>query len=314
MAGVDPLPALAVAVPDPTAQHAVVLEVVHRLEQREGDDRLQQHVGQHSDAEPDADRRPDHGCHEPGVEDVVADAPRGLAPTRVPPLLQPPRAARGADDRARPEPVEALAHPAARRVVRRRDAHVVPAVVLDVEVAVGARGQRDLRQPALVALLLVAELVRGVDAEPADEADRHGQPDALGSGEVGAHQVRETDEEAGVLQRQEQEREPAVVAVVLQRVDELVGRVRAVEAAEHVDQRHEPEDDDRPEPQPPRLAGARVHHHRRERQHRHHERDEPQVALAVAPLLQRLRADRAAAAAVRRHGSTSAWLTNHRCL
>src|SRR5688572_25193761 len=57
------------------------------------------------------------------------------------------------------------------RVLGRRHPHVVAAVVLDVEVAVEALGQGDLRQPALVGLLLVPELVGGVDAD-APDADR----------------------------------------------------------------------------------------------------------------------------------------------
>jgi hypothetical protein len=110
---------------------------------------------------------PQHRGHQPRVEDVVADPERVLAvPGEA--LLQPPGRLQRAPDRARPELVEALAHPAAGGVLGRGDAHVVAAVVLDVEVAVEALRQRDLGQPALVALLLVAELVRGVDADAAE--------------------------------------------------------------------------------------------------------------------------------------------------
>ena len=50
-------------------------------------------------------------------------------------------------------------------ILRRRDAHVVAAVVLDEEVAVAGLGERDLAQPALEARALVAELVGGVDRD-----------------------------------------------------------------------------------------------------------------------------------------------------
>ncbi len=159
-------------------------------------------------------------------------------------LLDPPRALDRADDRARPELVEVLAHPAAGGVLRRRDADVVAAVVLDVEVAVEALRQGDLGQPALVALLLVAELVRGVDADAADAADRDREADLGPQRQLAVHAQRVTagDEvhrghEADVLDRQEEVGDPAVVAVLLQRLDHVVGRVGAVEAGEQVDRR-----------------------------------------------------------------------------
>src|SRR4029079_855499 len=130
-------------------------------------------------AEPGDESAPQDQRHQPGVENVVADAERVLLLAGVPPLLQPPRASQRSDHGARPELVEALADPAARRVLGGGDADVVAAVVLDVEVAVAALRQRDLGQPALVALLLVAELVRGVDADAADGADRDGDADLV---------------------------------------------------------------------------------------------------------------------------------------
>src|SRR4029079_940057 len=87
-------------------------------------------------------------------------------------LLDAPRAPHRAEHGAGPELVEALADPRAGRVLGGGDADVLAAVVLDVEVAVEHLRQGDLGQPALVALALVAELVRGVDADAADAADR----------------------------------------------------------------------------------------------------------------------------------------------
>ena len=85
----------------------------------------------------------------------------------------------------------------------------------------------------------MAELVRGVDADAADAADRDGETDLLDGQRVldagvspsrapGAH-------EAHVLHREEGVGDPAVVAVLLERLDDLVGRVVGVEPGEQVE-------------------------------------------------------------------------------
>ena len=56
MARLDALVALAVTDADPLAQQPVVLEVVHRLEKREADHRLQHQVGDDGDPQPQHDR------------------------------------------------------------------------------------------------------------------------------------------------------------------------------------------------------------------------------------------------------------------
>ena len=78
---------------------------------------------------------------------------------------------------------------------------MVAAVVLDEEVAVGALGERDLAEPALFLLPLVAEFVGGVDGDAADAADRDGQADLVDDGPVGGADQVHRDDEAGVLQR-----------------------------------------------------------------------------------------------------------------
>ena len=184
-------------------------------------------------------------------------------------------------DRARPEPVEALADPRRRGVRRGRDPHVVPAVVLDVEVAVEALREGDLRQPALVGLLLVTELVGGVDADAADAADRDGDADPVddrGHVRSGDH-VHRTDE-SGVLDRQEQIGDPAVVPVALERLDDVVWRVGPVEAGDQVDGRDDAQDHDRADPEPRAPAGQPPHRDGDEGQGGDHEPDQPQVALA----------------------------------
>ena len=265
---------------------------------------------------PNADqhRRPEDEGHQPRVEDVVVEAPRGLLAASESPLLQPPRGPQRAADRARPERVEALPEPGARGVLGGGDPDVVAAVVLDVEVAVADLGQRDLGQPALVGLLLVAELVGGVDADAADAADRDRQADPVDRRQrlVGEHAEdvpaadhRHRAQEAGVLDRQEEVGDPPVVAVLLERLDHVVRRVGAVEAGDEVDRRHDAEDDDRADPEPHAPAGRDVAAEGDERQARHDQADEPEVALAVGPELGGAVGDRAA-------GSESGGVAGHR--
>ena len=229
-----------------------------------------------------------------------------LLPAGVAALLQAPGGPQGAEDRARPERVEALAEPAARRVLGGGDADVVAPVVLDVEVAVGDLGQRDLGEPALVGLLLVAELVGGVDADAADAADRDGQADlvehAHPADDLGVREQVERADEPGVLDGQEEVGDPAVVAVVLQCLDDVVRRVGAVEPDDQVDGGDDAEDDDRAEPEPHAPAGELVQADAEERQARHHQPDQPQVALLVGPVVGGARGDRAAERVLEAHG------------
>ena len=204
-------------------------------------------------------------------------------------LLQVPGALEGAADGAGPEGVEGLAEARGRGVLGGGDAHVVAAVVLDVEVAVEALGQGDLRQPALVGLALVAELVGGVDADAADGADGGGQADLVEQAELTEPERRALRDdvagrhEADVLDRQEEVGDPPVVLVLLERLDRVVGRVGAVEAGEQVDGGDDAQHDDGADPEPDPPAGQGPHAGGDERQRRHDEADQPQVALAVAP-------------------------------
>src|SRR6185437_15290492 len=78
---------------------------------------------------------------------------------------------------------EALAEPRAGRVLRRRDAYVVAAVVLDEEVPVAGLREGDAAEPLLQVVALVAELVGGVDPDPTDDAHREREADTFDHGE-----------------------------------------------------------------------------------------------------------------------------------
>ena len=152
-----------------------VLEVVDGLEQRDRGDRLADEGDERGEAEAGADR------DEQRELDRRAD--EHLSP------IDPPRAAQLADDRAAQERQQALAEARRRRIVGRRDAHVVAAYVLDVEVIVERRPQERASEPARHAATAMDQLVRddhrapaGVVADeldedrhvPAEAGDRHG--------------------------------------------------------------------------------------------------------------------------------------------
>ena len=91
----------------------------------------------------------------------------------------------------------------------------------------------------------------------------------------------------GVLDRQEEVGDPAVVLVVLQRLDHVVGRVRPVEAGPEVDDRDDDQDHDRADPEPATQTGEQPAAVADEGQARDHQADQPEVALLVPPLLRR---------------------------
>ena len=207
--------------------------------------------------------------------------------------------AQAAENAARQELPEGLAEARRRRVLRCGHPNVVTAVVLDVEVAVAGLRQGDLGQPALQRILLVAHLVRGVDADAAEHTDRQrdaeladpaqravkAEPTQVRGGEqVGAQdhaEVLERDVDVGAV---------AVVLVVLQPLHHLVGRVLPVGPEEQVEHGQQDVEQDRPDPQrhlrggmPAEMVQApddRQHHEQRRRGDQSHE---PQVALLVAP-------------------------------
>src|SRR3989344_5858780 len=129
-------------------------------------------------------RAEEHEGHRPGLQVVVRQAPDRLALAVQAFALELPGRAQAADHGARQEAPEAFAQARAGRVLGRGHALVVAAVVLDVEVAVAGGRQRELGQPAVERLLLVAQLVRGRDADAVEAAHAHDQADHFVPGEV----------------------------------------------------------------------------------------------------------------------------------
>ena len=249
------------------ALEPVVLEVVDDLQQREAHERLQDQPGQDHRPERDDERDEQHDGHRPGDADLVVE---GRVAALGPALrLQVPRRAQAAPDRARQEHPEALAEPRARRVLRGRDADVVAAVVLDVEVPVGGARERDLRQPALDVLALVAQLVGGVDGDAADDAHGQRETEVRVPGQVPARPDPAREHEARVLDRDEQVGHPAVVAVGLEALALGLRRVVVGGTEDHVQRRKDHEEDHRADPPPAGPAGGGGQPRADERHRRH---------------------------------------------
>ena len=267
----------------PLPQQAVVLEVVDDLEQREPDHRLDDEPRQDRPAESGNERGVEHDGHRPGVEDVVMDRPERLAEAVEPGPLELDRRPQGPDHGPRQELPEALAEPRARGVLGGGDADVMAAVVLDEEMAVAGLGERHLRQPALVALALVAELVGGVDRDPADHRDADREPERLGERELAARPERAREDQRRELQGQEHVRAPAVVAVLLEPLDGAVGRVGGVLADQQVEGGDDREDEHRAEPVEGAEPGRGGEPGGHERDQRDDQAEQPQVALRIGP-------------------------------
>ncbi len=197
--------------------------------------------------------------------------------------LDPPGRGQAALDGARQEGPEALPQPRAGRVLGGGDADVVAAVVLDEEVAVAGLRQRHPAQPALGAVALVAELVGGVDRDPADDPHRQRQAEVLDSREVAARPEPAGEDEARVLDRDEEVGAPAVVAVLLEPLEHAVGRVGRVDPDRDVEDREGDEDEQRPEEPEEVEAGHLDAGPGDEGREGDDQAEQPGVALGVAP-------------------------------
>ncbi len=165
--------------------------------------------------------------------------------------------------------------------------------------AVAALRQRDLGQPPLQRILLVAHLVGGVDPDAAQRADRQRQtdlrrptqaaviaePTEIGRGEqVGA------EDNAEVLERDVDVGAVAVVLVVLQTLHHLLGRVLPVGSVTQIEDRQQKVGQHRPNPEQ-RLRGGlpagtvQSPHERQDHQQcrRGDQAHQPQVTLLVPP-------------------------------
>jgi hypothetical protein len=91
------------------------------------------------------------------------------------------------------------------------------------------------------------------------------------------------EDEADVLDRDEQVRAPAVVAILLEPFENAVGRVAGIDPDREVEQREDAEDEERSREVEDRPAGRLYRAPGDERSHRDEEAEQPGVALGVLP-------------------------------
>lgn len=262
--------ALVATVRQPAPAEPVVLDVVHDFEQRRAVHGLDHEKRDHHHA---ADRNRDtpyDDRHRPRMQHLVAPGPRRAAEPRETRAFEPPRGAHAADDGTRQEGPERFAVTCARGILGGRDAHVMPAVVLDEEVSVCDRRQRNLREPALEAVRLVPEFMRGVDRDARRRAERQREADVV----VPRQRMRADDphahEERDVLDERREIDDQAVVALAFEVRHDVFGRVVAVVADQRVENRNHAEREQRAEPpehvKPRRQRELRGEDRQRDRQ------------------------------------------------
>ncbi len=247
-------------------QQAVVLQVVHHLQQLETEQALDNQERQHRPAQPDDQRAPQQHRQAPGLQVVVAPVPHRFVLALQALLFQVPGGFQAAQHGARQKLPEGFPEAGRGRVLRRGHPHMVAAVVLDEEVPVEHRRQRQFGQPLLQAVVLVAQLVAGIDGDAGGAAGGDRQPQVAVPGQgPGAGHPGGVDESA-VQHRHRDVDRIAVIAVVLQLADPVFRRVGGFLAEDHVEQGNHPEHEQKPEPPHHRPTGELDHLHRAHRQ------------------------------------------------
>ena len=169
--------ALVSAIREALPLEPVVFEVVDRLQQGEPDHRLQEEPGQDRRPEDDEGYTEQHPGHRPPLHDLVGQRPYGAPDSAQPRTLERQRRPHRPPHGAAPEGIEALTESSGRRIVRCRDMDMMPAIVLDVEVPIGALGEGDPAEPALGRGLAVSEFVGRIDGEGGDDPDGQDEPE-----------------------------------------------------------------------------------------------------------------------------------------
>ena len=181
---------------------------------------------------------PEHCAGQDGPQQhPVVRVPRTASAAFEAHALESPGVGEAADHRSQDEAVDV--HPArrSRRVFRHRDAHVMPADVLDEEMSVGHADQQDLCNHAVQRRGPMAQFVRNRDAETAAHgADRYGENQQVRQRQACCDPHRFHEQQR--LQRQLQTRNPARK----RRCRRLLARCRVPDGG--VDQRDQHESDD----------------------------------------------------------------------
>ena len=160
---------------------------------------------------------------------------------------------------------------------------MMAAIVLDEEMSVSHRRQRDARKPALQILALVAEFMRRVDADAVDHADAE---DEAGEGNPTCrrlHRQPRSVDRHGILNRNVGIDDPAIVTVAFQIDDGGVRRVGLVSADQKIEKRHDQIDDDRRAPGTENRAVDMEIDQTDQYEKRKGRAEQPPIAFAVGP-------------------------------
>src|SRR5690554_2562597 len=133
------LRALILAVLVLLAQQAIVLNVIHTLQQARTVHRLRRQEGYRPRAAGQRSCTKEPGTHGPALQQLIVQAPETLALALKPRLLDFHGRLHATKYRARQELPETLAHPAAGRVFRGGNPLVMTKIVLNHEVGVAGR-------------------------------------------------------------------------------------------------------------------------------------------------------------------------------
>src|SRR5690554_2751613 len=123
------------------AQQAIVLNVIHALQQACPINRLRRQERHRPGAADQRSRTKEPGTHGPALQQLIVQAPETLALALKPRLLDFHCGLHATKHRARQELPETLAHPAAGRVFRCGNPLVMTKIVLNHEVGVTGRRQ-----------------------------------------------------------------------------------------------------------------------------------------------------------------------------
>ena len=259
-----------------------MFDVIGRGQLPPGDQVVHQQEDDHHAAEGGDQRALQQQRHRIGLQQRVVPGPDRAPQCPQPVTLEHPGAAHAARQFAQCKAVDRLTHARAGMVLGRGHPAVVTAAVFDREMAVGRHRQHQPRQPLLDAVVLVAQFVRGVQAQAGVGAGHVGQQQqrppwqVLRAGPPGAADQRHE------VQRHRHPGQPAVVAVGHQRRHHRLGWVVLVLADQRVQQRHQTVADQERQPQRQRLTAGLVGPQPEERQQRVDHRQAPGPALAVA--------------------------------
>ena len=132
---------------------------------------------------------------------------------------------------------------------------VMAAIVLDIEMSVGHRGERDLGEPALPRILLVTKFMGRVDGDAVDRAHADDEARILEPAARFVGCKPSAPERREELAWDVEDNDDPVIPVGFELGDRPIGRIAVVLADDEIEQRNHQIDDDRRDPGIDRQVG-----------------------------------------------------------